>query len=669
MKKAKIHHILIISLIIFLAIFLTESVMALDCSSCATCGSSACSNGCKNTGYSGGHCQEAGPCGPDSGCRIYICQCSGSGTTTRTTRTTQPCFLAGTLITLSDGTEKPIEDIEVGDVVLSYDEKSKSNVASIVEKTFHHPKEQTNSYLIINNKLRVTPNHPTLVNNKWQEIGDANIGNVLRLQDGNNLIITSIRRVYDKIPTYNLEVKDTHTYYAGDVLVHNGWGTPGPGKGVTTTTTPGTPGGVTTTTTPPTPTTVHTPTPTTVHTPTPTTIYIPPTTVDPCAGVNCGSCRYCSGGNCYNYCPGTSSSCGCTSCTNCGSCAYCSGTSCSNYCSGTDTSCGCTSCTNCNTLDNWYNKGSTYPCCDLTDPDTICTCQDQEYRNYYCSGTSCTYSITNTQTVKSGCSDCTGDGWYDKGSSYACCDLTDPDTICTCQDQEERNYYCSGGSCTYSLTGNTQTVRSGCNNCGYCKTCSSGSCIDKPGVKGTVTNVSLEFIKGAEIKILGLDKSYTTDANGNYFICEFPQGIYDIVASKKGFDPVNKQFDFDGIEVVPVNFILYTAGSDCRPDCSKTNDEIPVCHMDCEGINGCHFYDDTLMNVCTRKGEMIGVPVGNTVSYNETYKATCCEGSPYLYKKIPGTSLVFPEAENIVRITRIVFFRGQFARMIIDVFK
>jgi len=91
--------------------------------------------------------------------------------------------------------------------------------------------------------------------------------------------------------------------------------------------------------------------------------------------------------------------------------------------------------------------------------------------------------------------------------------------------------------------------------------------------------------------------------------------------------------------------------------------------MDCEGINGCHFYDNALMNICTRKGEMIGVPVGNTVSYNDTHKATCCEGSPYLYKKILGTSLIFPESENIIRITRIVFFRGQFARMIIDVFK
>jgi len=214
-------------------------------------------------------------------------------------------------------------------------------------------------------------------------------------------------------------------------------------------------------------------------------------------------------------------------------------------------------------------------------------------------------------------------------------------------------------------------VRSGCHDCGYCKTCKNGACIDKPGVKGTVTNVSLEPIKGAEIKILALDKSYTTDANGYYFICEFPQGTYDIVASQQGFDPVNQQFDFDGTEIVAIDFMLYTAGSDCKPDCSKASDpEKPVCHMDCEGINGCHFYDETMMNLCTREGkEGWGIPVGNTVSYNETHKATCCEGTPYLHKKTPGTSLIFPESENHVRITRIVFFRGQFARLIIDVFE
>ena len=191
------------------------------------------------------------------------------------------------------------------------------------------------------------------------------------------------------------------------------------------------------------------------------------------------------------------------------------------------------------------------------------------------------------------------------------------------------------------------------------------------GVNGTVKDAFGNPIVGAEVTILGLGLSDTTDENGNYFIRDIPAGTYDISASalEQGFGPDTQHFDFDATGIVTINFTLSTFGSECQQDCSKTSDEIPVCHMDCEGINGCHFYDDTLMNICTREGKMMGVPVGYTVPYNETYEATCCKGIPYLYKKIPGTSLVFPESENHVRITRIVFFRGQFARMIIDMFK
>jgi len=352
-------------------------------------------------------------------CVVDKCVSGGGATTTSTTTSDDPCFLAGTPIALPDGTEKPIEDIKVGDVVLSYDEKTQTNVPSIVKKTFYHPKEQSNSYLIINNRLRVTPNHPVLVNGRWQEIGNANIGNVLRLWDGNNLIISSIRRVYDKVPSYNLEIENTHTYYAGDVLVHNGWGGTGTGKGVTTTTTPEI-GGITTTT-------VYT----TIYT-TSTTVYTTSTTTDPCAGVNCGSCAYCSGGSCYNYC------------------------------SGTDTNCGCTSCTNCNSKDGWYNSGSSYACCD---GNKKCTCQNQQYRNYYCSGTSCTYSVTNTQTVKSGCSDCGSCQYCSGGSCYNYCSGTDTNCGCTtctdcnskdgCYNQYYRNYYCSKTICKYSSKLNT----------------------------------------------------------------------------------------------------------------------------------------------------------------------------------------------------------------------
>ena len=185
------------------------------------------------------------------------------------------------------------------------------------------------------------------------------------------------------------------------------------------------------------------------------------------------------------------------------------------------------------------------------------------------------------------------------------------------------------------------------------------------GVNGTVTNVSLEPIEGAEVSILGLGLSDITDENGNYFIRDVPEGDYDIVASKQGFNSLNKQFDIDD-NIVTIDFVLYTAGSECKPDCSKTSDEKPRCHADCDGINGCGFYDEITKKACTTPLNRV---VGVTESYNETHKLTCCEGTPYKHTKLSGKNIILPESDNIVRITRIVFYKGQFARMIIDMFE
>jgi len=119
---------------------------------------------------------------------------------------------------------------------------------------------------------------------------------------------------------------------------------------------------------------------------------------------------------------------------------------------------------NCNDKDKWVNKGSSYSCCD---GDKRCTCQDQEYWDYYCSGTSCTHRIKDTRTVKSDCEDCGSDGWYDTGKTQW---VTIKDYDCKYdqkeqKEQEYRDYYCSGGSCTHKVTktqwkdtGKTKTV-------------------------------------------------------------------------------------------------------------------------------------------------------------------------------------------------------------------
>ncbi|MBA3064595.1 hypothetical protein FP803_04115 [Candidatus Woesearchaeota archaeon] len=130
------------------------------------------------------------------------------------------------------------------------------------------------------------------------------------------------------------------------------------------------------------------------------------TPVDPCDGVSCGSCQYCSGGNCYDYCSGTSSSCGCTSCVSCSSCRYCSGTTCRRYCSGTDTSCGCTSCTNCNAKDK---------------------CDGPYLDDYYCEETSCDYTHElNTECAGLAADVAAVSNFYNKGVPVVLLNISNP---------------------------------------------------------------------------------------------------------------------------------------------------------------------------------------------------------------------------------------------------
>lgn len=100
---------------------------------------------------------------------------------------------------------------------------------------------------------------------------------------------------------------------------------------------------------------------------------------------------------------------------NCPSCQYCSNGSCMDYCQGTDSNCGCTSCSNCNSSDGWVNKGVSYSCCD---GNKKCSCQQQEYRNYYCSGISCSYSVTDSKTYKTSCYDCGSGQYCSNGTCY-----------------------------------------------------------------------------------------------------------------------------------------------------------------------------------------------------------------------------------------------------------
>jgi len=118
------------------------------------------------------------------------------------------CFLEDTKIEMTDGSLKNIQDIEIGDIVKSFDTENQEWKTGEVIDVFHHtPEEMTDYYLVINDDLRVTPNHPFYVNNKWINAGDLQLDDVL---SGN--MIASIDKIYQRVPTYNFEVAPYHTY-------------------------------------------------------------------------------------------------------------------------------------------------------------------------------------------------------------------------------------------------------------------------------------------------------------------------------------------------------------------------------------------------------------------------------------------------------------------------
>jgi len=84
----------------------------------------------------------------------------------------------------------------------------------------------SNSNLQSSVELKVTSEHPFLINNSWIPAKDLKVGDELRTIDGNVVEIESIEFVPDEVQVYNLEDKLYHNYVASSdgslgVVVHN----------------------------------------------------------------------------------------------------------------------------------------------------------------------------------------------------------------------------------------------------------------------------------------------------------------------------------------------------------------------------------------------------------------------------------------------------------------
>ena len=135
------------------------------------------------------------------------------------------CFTAGTSVAMADGSKKPIEKIEVGDLVFSRDEATGETQAKRVLQTFEHQVSET---LVLHFRggatVETTPNHPFYVDGKgFVPACQLGIGNSIITRAGPSAVLDSIEYRYKVVTVYNFEVEGFHTYFVGqDALwVHN----------------------------------------------------------------------------------------------------------------------------------------------------------------------------------------------------------------------------------------------------------------------------------------------------------------------------------------------------------------------------------------------------------------------------------------------------------------
>jgi hypothetical protein len=140
------------------------------------------------------------------------------------------CFVAGTPITMADGSEKPIEQIVPGEVVMAFDEQARVLVPAYVARTVVRP--HADRLVVVNDSLVATANHPFYTPRGWVRAEALTLG--IPLVEARDIDPTSTVRLEatpaevqtlmmqpGSVPTYNLEIAVHHNYFAGGLLVHD----------------------------------------------------------------------------------------------------------------------------------------------------------------------------------------------------------------------------------------------------------------------------------------------------------------------------------------------------------------------------------------------------------------------------------------------------------------
>lgn len=132
------------------------------------------------------------------------------------------CFDGETDVLMSDGSNKKIKDMKVGDSIMTRESEIDSKLVSA--KVINVHEREVDGYVIINGSLRITPNHFVWTDSGWKEAGSLSIGEFLIDSDKRAVMVDSIEWHLGKFKVYNLDVDDKHTFFANNLWVHNGKG-------------------------------------------------------------------------------------------------------------------------------------------------------------------------------------------------------------------------------------------------------------------------------------------------------------------------------------------------------------------------------------------------------------------------------------------------------------
>jgi len=129
------------------------------------------------------------------------------------------CFTAGTMILMSDGSQKGIEKIKVGDKVKTFSDPINKVLAEgkVVEVWRHTVGE----YMIINDLIKVTPVHQIYSNNHFIDAGKLKIGDWLLNSKGEKEIIKKIEKKFNITNVFNIHIEPQNTFFADGIYVHN----------------------------------------------------------------------------------------------------------------------------------------------------------------------------------------------------------------------------------------------------------------------------------------------------------------------------------------------------------------------------------------------------------------------------------------------------------------